>query len=271
MIGSEERARNMNLEEIKKKYRIKGDYHTHTVYSRIGPYLHGKGQIIENAASAVSKGLKELGITDHGPWDFYGLDLRRIPQMRKDIDEAMKRYPQLNITLGVEADIVDSPNGLDVSPEEFELFDYVNAGYHYVPGCHMIQNWLAFRLPCPGPVKEKLRKQNTDRIIKALKSNNIRILTHPGDKAYIDAHAVAKACEETGTLVEVNVRHRHPDVEELKVFAGYDVSFIISSDAHSPDKVGRYTKSLQHAMNAGITPDRIVNIESREEAERAEE
>ncbi len=251
----------MTLEEIKKKFRITCDYHTHTIYSRVGPYLHGKGTIVQNAAAAALKGLKEVAITDHGPSDFYGLDLRKIPQMRKDIEEALKRFPRVKVRLGVEADIVDTPNGLDVAPEDFALFDFVNAGYHYVPNCNMIGNWLAFRLPCPDRIKEKLRRQNTDRVIKALTSNDIKILTHPGDKAYIDTRAIAKACEETNTLVEINARHRHPNREELMIFAEYDVKFIISSDAHRPERIGRYVKSMALAMSAGITSDRIVNIE----------
>ncbi len=251
----------MTPDDIRKKYRIRGDYHTHTVYSRVGPYLHGKGTIIRNVAAASLRGLREVAITDHGPSDFYGLSLKKIPQMRDDIAAAVKRFPSVKVFLGVEADIVDTPNGLDVSKEDFALFDFVNAGYHYVPNCHMIQNWLAFRFPCPKRFKEKLRKQNTDRIIRALTSNNIRILTHPGDKAYIDTHAVARACEETGTLVEINARHRHPDREELKIFAGYNVNFVISSDAHRPEKVGRYVKSMMLALSAGIDADRIVNID----------
>ena len=251
----------MDIETIKEKFRITGDFHTHSVYSRVGPYFHGKGKIIENVAAAAFKGLKEVAITDHGPSDFYGLSLKRIPEMRADIAEAIKAFPRVKVYLGVEADIVDTPNGLDVAKEDFALFDFVNAGYHYVPNCHMIKNWLAFRFPCPSVIKESLRKQNTERIIKALTCNNIRILTHPGDKAYIDTHAVAKACEDTNTLVEVNARHRHPNCEELKIYAAYDVKYVISSDAHSPEKVGRYAKSMQLALSAGISPDRIINIE----------
>lgn len=254
----------MDIETIRKKFRITGDYHTHTIYSRVGPYLHGKGTVLENVAVAVGKGLKEIAITDHGPADFYGLALKNIPQIREDIAAAAKRFPRISILLGVEADIVDTPNGLDVTDEETRLFDFVNAGYHYVPGCHMIQNWMAFRLPCPGSIRERLRKQNTERIIKALTCNDIRILTHPGDKAYIDTNAVAKACEETDTLVEINARHRHPDREELKIYAGYDVKFAIGSDAHRPEKVGRYVRSLELALSAGIDPGRIVNIEETE-------
>ena len=253
----------MEIKEIEEKYRLTGDYHTHTVYSRVGPYLHGKGRIKDNARAAAKKGLSELAITDHGPTDFYGLSISRIPKMRSDIAKAARRFPGLRIRLGVEADIVDSPNGIDVSPEDFEKFDFVNAGYHYVPNCHMIANWLSFHIPFPWFLRERLRKQNTERIVKALRSNRIRILTHPGDKAFIDEHAVAKACEETGTLVEINARHRHPDRDDLQIYKDYDVKFVISSDAHRPKHVGRYAESLALAMDAGIDPERIVNIKER--------
>ena len=250
----------MDIEAIKKKYKLVFDYHTHTVYSKTGPYLHGKGRIIDNARAAFEKGLRELAITDHGPSDFYGLDPKRLPEMRRDIAEASRRFPDLKIWLGVEADIVDTPNGLDVPPESFPDYDFVNAGYHYVPKCRMIANWAAFHPPCPAGARERLRKSNTARIVKALKSNDIKILTHPGDKAFIDEHAVARACEETGTWVEINARHRHPDADDLRIYASYDVSFVISSDAHKPVHVGRYAESLALALEAGIEPSRIINI-----------
>lgn len=254
---------NTVIKEIKEKYRLLFDYHTHTVYSQVGPYFHGKGRVVDNARAAVIAGLKEVAITDHGPSDFYGVDLKKIPQIRRDIAVAKAKFPKLKILLGVEADIVDTPNGIDVSPEDIDKFDFINAGYHYVPKCHMIANYLAFRLPVPAGIREKLRKQNTARIEKALRSNDIRILTHPGDKAFIDEHAVAKVCEETDTLVEINARHKHPNISDLKIYAGYDVKFVISSDAHLPIHVGRYAESLALAIEAGIDPDRIVNIERR--------
>ena len=253
----------IDLEKIKNEYLLRYDHHTHTIYSRVGPYFHGKGRIIDNARAAAKRGLESLAITDHGPSDFYGLNPKKIPQMRRDIAAAMHSFPKLKIYLGVEADIVDTPNGLDVAPEDFGKYDFVNAGYHYVPKCHMVHNFLSFRLPWPKKLKERLRRQNTARIVKALKSNDINILTHPGDKAFIDEHAVAKACEETGTLVEINARHKHPNVDDLNIYKQYDVKFVIDSDAHRPMHVGRYAESMALALEAGIDPERIVNIKKR--------
>lgn len=243
-------------------YHITKDFHTHTIYSKVGPYLHGKGQIIDNVAAAHAKGLKEIAITDHGPLEIYGLDPAKLDTMREEIKASQEKYPDVKVYLGVEANIMDSKNGLDVEPKDFSKYDFVNAGYHYgVPHCGMITNWIAFHLPCSEAFKEKMRKKNTDLAVRAIKNNKIKILTHPGDKAYFDMQALAKACEETGTLVEINARHKNPDVDDLKMFAKYGVKFIISSDAHKPEKVGRYIKSLELAFAAGIGVDRIVNIE----------
>lgn len=253
----------MEIKQIKEKYIMTADFHTHSVYSRIGPYIHGKGTILENVRAAHERGLSELAITDHGPSDFYGLNPKRIPEMRSDIEAAMKEYPDVKVYLGVEADIVDTKNGLDVPSEDFALYDFVNAGYHYVPNSNMAANFKAFNLPVSDKTKERLRKQNTLRILKALKNNNIKILTHPGDKAYIDEKLVAMACAETGTLVEINARHKHPDAEDLKIYAAHDVKFVISSDAHKPENVGCYDKSLALAFEAGIDIERIVNIRER--------
>lgn len=253
----------MDLKEIKEKYRITADYHTHSVYSRMGPYLHGKGRILDNVKAAHEKGISEIAITDHGPSDFYGLSLDIIPQMRKEIEEAEKAYPDVKVYLGVEADIVDSENCLDVADKDIEIFDFINAGYHYVPNSHMTENFISFHIPASAGAKERLRKQNTLRILKALKSNRIKILTHPGDKAFIDEELVAVACAETGTLVEINARHRHPDADDLRIYAAHDVRFVISSDAHKPANVGRYAESLALALEAGIGIERIVNIEKR--------
>lgn len=253
----------MTLEEIGKKYQLTADYHTHTVYSVAGPYRHAKSTILDNVAAAYEKGLTEVAITDHGPKELYGHDPELIPEMRREIAEAEAKYPEVKVHLGVEANIMDSPNGLDVEPENFKDYDFVNAGYHYgVPHCNMIANWISFHLACSERFKEKVCKKNTELAIRALYNNDIKVLTHPGDKAFFDMEALGKACEETDTLVEINARHKRPNVDDLKILAKYDVKFVISSDAHSSDKVGRYVKSVALALDAGVL-DRVINVKER--------
>ena len=93
--------------------------------------------------------------------------------------------------------------------------------------------------------------------------NHIDILTHPGDKGPFDIDNIARACEDTGTFMEINAKHPHLSVEEIRIAAKYDVKFVISSDAHVPENVGLYEPQLLRALDAGLDPERIVNIRAR--------
>ncbi len=254
----------MDATEIRRKYRLKYDLHTHTTYSCAGPYLHATGSILENVAAGVALGLETIAITDHGPHEVYGMRIKQIPKMRQEIEEAKALYPGIEVLLGVEADIVDTPNGTDLLDEEFELFDFVNAGYHYgTPHSKMLRNFMSGRGIVSQSEIEKLREFNTEIALRALHNNNIKVLTHPGDKAPFDMVELCKACESTGTLMEINAKHKHMTVDEIKLASGYDVSFIIGSDAHKPGQVGRYVSSVAKAIEAGLDLSRIVNLEER--------
>ena len=62
------------------KYKLTGDYHTHTVFS------HGKGTIRENVLHARQLGLKAIAITDHGPGhNEHGMKRESVPEMRRII------------------------------------------------------------------------------------------------------------------------------------------------------------------------------------------
>jgi putative hydrolase len=85
-------------------------------------------------------------------------------------------------------------------------------------------------------------------------------LTHPGDKGRVDLDAVFKACEETGTYLEISNRHRQLTVEEIRIAAKYDVKFIIGSDAHVPQRVGTCENAVRRIIEAGTDEKRIVNL-----------
>lgn len=253
-----------SLNELRKQYRMVFDYHTHTVYSKVGPYYHGKGTILENVSAANMLGLSEIAITDHGPSDLYGLRIRRVPEARADIEEARAMFPEMKILLGLEADLKDTESGLDITKEETGLFDIVNCGYHVsVPGCKSTQSIISTKIGAPVGSMAKLRDYNTELALRALYGNNITVLTHPGDKGPFDMDRLCKACEETGTYMEISSRHTHMTIEELEISKKYDVRYVISSDAHKPSQVGLYEVGLLRALKAGIPVERIVNIEKR--------
>lgn len=250
-----------NAAKTAEKYELIYDLHTHTTYS------HGKGSVEDNVRQAFNKGLEYIAISDHGPGHlFYGINRNEIVNIRNDIERMNVKYPKLNVKMSVEANIVKNGNGLDIRDEEFDEFDFIIAGYHYgLFGCSCIRNWLWNKGFTAG--EEKLRESNTNMVINALRKNDISILTHPGDKGPFDIRKIAEVCAQTDTLMEINTWHGHMTEEEIKVAAEVeDVRFIISSDAHTPDRVGDFKEGIERAIKAGLDLSRIVNI--REKVER---
>lgn len=248
-----------NYNEIADRYELVYDLHTHTTYS------HGKGSVEDNVRMAFDKGLEYIAISDHGPGHlFYGVNRNEFVNMRNDIERMNVKYPKMHVKMSVEANIIKGGNGLDIRPEEFEEFDFIIAGYHYgLFGCDCMRNWMWNKGFRAG--EESLRRSNTEMVIKALRQNDISILTHPGDKGPFDIKAIAEVCAETDTLMEINTWHGHMTKEEIEIAAQVEgVSFIISSDAHTPDRVGDFRDGVIRALQAGIDLKRIVNIREKQ-------
>ena len=108
------------------EYKLTFDWHTHTVYS------HGRGTIEDNVKEARRKGLTFHRYYRSRPGT-YRIRFRRsrIPHMRAEIDALNRRYDDIQIYMSVEANIINPSGELDVRPEEFELYDFVIAGYHF--------------------------------------------------------------------------------------------------------------------------------------------
>lgn len=245
------------------KYRMKYDLHTHTTYSHGFIKPHGKGTMEENVRAAIAAGLDGIAISDHGPGHiFYGLKRQLLPEMHEEIKRLRQAYPQIDIYFSVEANLMESENNLDVSHEEMGDYDFILAGYHYgVFHGHCMANFMNNKKLSGKSVRDKLLELNTEMAVGAIRKNQIKVLTHPGDKGPFDIHEIAKACADTGTLMEISTWHSHLTVEEIKIAMKEDVGFIIDSDAHTPDRVGSFAGGLSRAAEAGLDLDRIVNVE----------
>lgn len=245
------------------KYKMIWDFHSHTTYS------HGKGSIEESVIIGIKRGLKKVAITEHGPGHLaYGVSMKKMKEMKVEIEKLKNLYPEIEIVFGVEANISTKGNFIDVKPEEMDFFDIVLAGYHYgILGAFSGENFLAAKFKraenasIAKAKKGSLLVRNTEMVVKALYKNDIFMLTHPGDKGPFDILELAKACEATDTLMEISNWHPHLDEAGIKTAAKTGVKFAISSDAHSPERIGGFTKGLKRAQNAGLDLSRIVNIE----------
>ncbi|MDD4565122.1 MAG: PHP domain-containing protein [Eubacteriales bacterium] len=244
-----------------KRYRLSYDLHTHTTFS------HGKGSIEDNVIAAKSKGLKAIGISDHGPGHLtYGVKRCNISVMRSEVDRLKSFYPDIDILLSVEANIINISGKLDVTADEMKQFDYLIAGYHYgvlgekpirAIGLHM-QNFIL-----SGLMKMSTKRQkslNTELVVRAIYENDIKILTHPGDKGVFDIKEIALACADKGTLMEISTWHNWLTVEGIKEAATADVSFVISSDAHTPERIGDCQGAVNRIKAAGLDFERVTNL-----------
>lgn len=256
-------------EEIRKKYKLLYDHHTHTRYT------HGEGTILDNVRVAHEKGIPEIAITEHGPGNvLYGFKMKDMKKMKEDILEAKEKYPDVNVLFGIELNLVRNYPYLDMDQELLKEFDIILCGFHYscING-GTIGNWL-WNITHKGLHYKKvdglyqadmsmLLVKNTDTMVKAVENSKIDILTHVGDKGPFDICDISKACENSKTLLEINLKHKHLNEEELMIAKDYDVNFVISSDAHNPNDVGTFEPQLELALKCGIDISRIVNIEKR--------
>lgn len=244
-----------------EQYRLLYDLHTHTTFS------HGKGSIEDNVKAALSRGLKTVGISDHGPGHVtYGVKSRNIPVMRSEVELLKPRYPEIEILLGIEANIINQSGKLDVTGEELKQFDYLLAGYHYgvfgenpifALGIHA-QNFVVSGIFHAGTKTQK--KRNTELTVRAIYENEIKILTHPGDKGAFDIGEIARACADRGTLMEISTWHDWLTVDGIREAARTDVRFAISSDAHTPERIGDCQGAVDRIKKAGLDFERVVNL-----------
>ena len=246
------------------KMKILSDYHNHSIYS--GNKGHATSSLEEVVQAARARGLKEVLITDHGPGHLsYGIDRKKLAEIRKEIDRLKDLYPDMEIGLGVEANIVGSRGQIDVKKEDLKYFDKVNVGYHYgvFPKdlkflfSFFILNKLAGLFKFLGPWSRKL---TTKAMIRVVEENTIFMVTHPGAKAPINVKDLAEVCARRGTALEINSSgHGKLSVEDIREAMETDVLFTLGSDSHWPERVGDLDFALRRVKEAGLGMERIIN------------
>ena len=234
--------------------QILADYHTHTVYS------HGKGSIEDNIKEAISKGIKTIGISDHGYKHMtFGVKRKHVYKMREEIDKLNLKYTNINILLGMECNILDENGNIDLDDKSADLLDYVMAGYHFgsTPTSikSMFNHWKNYFLKNP-----KSKEYNTNAIINAMKKNDIFIITHPGDKGDVYIQEIAKVAKETNTKLEINSSHGFLNDKQLKEIKHIGNKFIIGSDAHKPEDVGNFDLAMKNIREANLDLSLVENI-----------
>ncbi len=239
------------------------DNHMHSEYSRNG---HALGTIREVVESARSKGLKEIIISDHGPGHvLFGVKREKLNEIREEIDKLNKEYSDINILMGCESNVISYSGKIDLSNSEIKILDRLSVGFHYGIIPNDLKTFFIFMIINPiskvfKPLRNYVKKESTDAIIRIVENYPIDIITHPGSKVELDINRLAKVCAERGTALEINSSHGHLTVEGIKEAMPSGVMFSLGSDSHKPENIGKLTNSINRATEAGLTVDRIINI-----------
>ena len=234
--------------------QILADYHTHTVYS------HGKGTIEDNVREAISKGIKTIGISDHGYKHMtYGIKYKDIYKMREEIDSLKLKYKNIDILLGIECNILDDSGNIDVDENILKVVDYIMAGYHFGSTPTSIKGVINH---CDNYLfkTKKAKQYNTKAIINAMRKNNIFAITHPGDKGNVDIIEIAKVAKETDTRLEINGGHGFLSVKQIEAIKSIKNKYIIGSDAHVPENVGNFDLAMKIIEEANLDVSLVENI-----------
>jgi len=217
------------------------DLHVHTVASG-----HAYSTIEEITRAAAGKGMRGVGMSDHGPsmpaapHMYHFMGLRFVPEMLCGI----------RVFKGVEANILNGGR-VDLDDDFLPRLDVVLAGFHADCGY-------------TGTTVE----HHTKTMMQVMENPLVHIISHPGNPEFpIDHRAVVKQAVATGTALEINSSSfsnarcgSKPNcIEIARLCAEHGALIAIGSDAHIAQTVGEVDDAIEVAQQAGIRWEQVVN------------
>lgn len=221
--------------------KILVDLHNHTIASG-----HAYSSIEEIAKEAKRKGLKYVGITDHGPKMPGEPNLSHIENMKV----LPLKIHGVEILRGVEANILDKDGKLDVPDPYIKNLDIVLAGLHNISK----ESWD--------------REGNTRALLNAMENEDVDVIVHPGNPAFpINKEDFVLGAKKTNTLVEINnssfLTSRTGSNKYCKKIAllckEHRVPVVVNSDSHISFNVGRTGQALGLLESIEMPEELIIN------------
>jgi putative hydrolase len=217
------------------------DLHVHTVGSG-----HAYSTIDEIAREAARKGLKMVGMTDHGPalpggpHSYHFAAMRFVPEFLHGV----------RILRGIEANII-GVGQLDLDAVLLNRLDLVMAGFH----------------ECCG-FDDRGCDENTRVMLSLMDNPKVKVIAHPGNPNYpLDYRAVVAKSVATATALEINNSSfyisRKGSVgncrEILRLCVELGAPVTVGSDAHIAQGVGEFDDALRELAEAGVRWEQVVN------------
>ncbi len=217
------------------------DIHTHSLVSG-----HAYGTIREMAQAAAERGLELLGVSEHGP----GIPGTCEPIYFSNLRAAPRRLYGVELLYGCEANVL---NDGTISLKTYaDRVDYILAGIH--AQCY----------------QDAGRTQNTDHVISCMRHEKVFFISHPDDDhTPLDYERLVQGAKAHHVALEVNnssflkQEKRLNCVENYRTMLGlcqlHRVPILLSSDAHDPDQVGRFTEAAALLEELSFDEELILN------------
>ena len=218
------------------------DIHTHSIASG-----HGTSCTISDMAkAAAAKGLKLLGITDHGPATLAA----GTPSYFRSLTYSPKERFGVELLFGIECNILNRNGEVDLEEQLLAKLDYAIASMH-------MQNFH------PGT-----REENTQAFLNVMKNPHVKVLGHCDNPQYpVDYDAIVRGAKEHQVLLEINEASLAPygyrgdtkenDREILRCCKKYEVPIILSSDSHGIEHVGDFTYASEF-VHLEMFPEALI-------------
>jgi len=250
--GEIEAAQRGQLPKLIAMKDIRGDFHTHTKAT------DGHNSLEEMAEAARALGYEYLAVTDHSQkvTMAHGFDARRLAQRIKEIDRLNAKLKGIILLKSIELDILKD-GSLDLPDEILKELDLTVCSVHY-----------HFNLA---------RKDQTERIIRAMDNPYFSILAHPTGRLInqrepydVDMELLIDAARERGVFLELNA---HPDRLDLsdahtKMAKEKGVRVAISTDAHRTTDLDFMHFGVGQARRGWLERDDVINTRRWEDVKK---
>lgn len=212
-------ARKNKLPKLIPYGSIRGDLQIQTNWT------DGQHSIEQMARAAKDAGLEYIAITDHTKALAMtgGLDERGLARQGKAIDKLNRKLKKFRILKSSEVDVLRNGK-LDIKDEALKKLDLVCIAVHSL-----------FNLS---------EKEQTERIIQAMKNPHVNILFHPTGRiiqkrpAYVlDMDKIIRAAKQYGVALEISALPDRLDLKDthIRQAVEYGAKLVIDSDAHNAD------------------------------------
>jgi DNA polymerase (family X) len=237
--GELEAARKHELPKLVELADVKGDLHSHTVYS------DGRDSLEQMVLAARARGYEYYAVTDHPRGTLAEQDL--------EIDALNERLKPFRILKGIEVNIrIDG--SLSLPDEVLAKRDWVMASLH-----------AAFD------------RNATERVLTAMENPHVDCIGHLTARkinirpaANVDIERVVAKALETGTFFEINAQPNRLDLRDTQArLAGEaGVKIAVNTDAHQLGALQHMEMGVAQARRAWLTKDQVLNTRTWPQIEK---